>query len=83
MYTKYYTVTIPDTKEMQAKCKRRRILRKRIKTACGVVGFLAFFYLLGTIGGLEQDMLTIKQAIIRGAVAIGTMATSIEISERV
>jgi hypothetical protein len=82
MYTKYYTIEIPDTKKMQAECKRRRILRRRIRTACGVAGFLSFFYLFGIVGGLEQDMLTIKQAIIHGVVAIGIMAASIEITER-
>lgn len=82
MYTEYYTIEIPDTKKMQAECKRRRILRRRIRTACGIAGFLSFFYLLGTVGGLEQEMITIKQAIIHGAIAIGIMAASIEIGGR-
>lgn len=83
MYTKYYTVEIPDTKKMQEERKRKRILRRRIRTACGVVGFLSFFYLMGIVGGLEQDMLTIKQAIIHSVVALAVMGASIEISERV
>lgn len=83
MYTKYYTIEIPDTKKMQEQCKRRRILRRRIRIACGVAGFLSFFYLFGIVGGLEQDMLTIKEFTIHSIVALGLMWASVEISNRV
>lgn len=83
MYTKYFTIEIPDTKKIEAERKRREILRHRIRVACGVAGFLSFFYLFGIVGGLEQDMLTIKQFIIHGVVAISIMAASIEISNRI
>lgn len=83
MYTKYYTITIPNTKKMQAKCKRKKILRTGIKIACGIVGSLAFIYMVGVAGGLEQDLLTIKEFWIHGAVAIGILALSIEVGNRI
>lgn len=82
METKYYTINIYDTNREKAAHQRRKILKKRIKCACGIIGTLAFIYLLGVVGGLEQDMLTIKEAIIHGTIALGLMWTSIEIGGR-
>lgn len=82
MYTEYHVINIP-TKKMQDRCKRRHILRRGIKTACGVTGFLAFFYMVGAVGGLEHDMMTIKQFMIHTAMAVITMAVSAEINSRV
>lgn len=83
METKYYTINIYDKNKSRMEYQRRKILRKRIKCACSIIGTLAFIYLLGVVGGLEQDMLTIKEAIIHGIVALGLMWTSIEIGEGV
>ena len=83
MYTKYFTIEIPNTEAIKAERKRREILHKRIRTACGVAGVLAFFYMFGLVGGLEQDMMTIKEFIIRGAVTLAVMAASIGISNRI
>ena len=83
METKYYTINIYDKNKSRMEYQRRKILRKRIKCACGIIGTLAFIYLLGVVGGLEQDMLTIKEAIIHGTIALGLMWASIEIGERV
>ena len=83
MKTKYYTINIYDKNKSRMEYQRRKILRKRIKCACSIIGTLAFIYLLGVVGGLEQDMLTIKEAIIHGIIALGLMWASIEIGERV
>lgn len=81
MYTKYYTIEIPDTKKMQAERKRRRILRRRIRTACNIAELLSLFCLFGIIGNLECSTMTIKQAIIPSIITIIIMAVSIKISK--
>lgn len=82
METKYYTINIYDKNKSRVEYQRRKILKKRIKCACDIIGTLAFIYLLGVVGGLEQDMLTIKEAIIHGTIALSLMWTSIEIGGR-
>lgn len=83
METKYYTINIHNQNKSRMERQRRKILRRRIKCACGIIGTLAFIYLFGVVGGLEQDMLTIKEAIVHGIVAISLMWVSIEIGERI
>ena len=83
METKYYTINIHNQNKSRMERQRRKILRRRIKCACGIIGFLSFFYLIGIVGGFEQDMLTIKEFIIHGIVAIGLLVASIEINERI
>lgn len=83
METKYYTINIMDTNKVKAERKRKRILHKRIRCACGIIGFIAFFYMLGAIGGLEQNMLTIKEFMVHGIIALVLMLASVEIGERV
>lgn len=82
METKYYTINIYDQNESRRERQRRRILHKRIKCASGIVGFLAFIYLFGVVGGLEQDMLTIKEFAAHGLVALTLMFASTEIGNR-
>ena len=82
METKYYTINIYDKNKSRMEHQHRKILRKRIKCACDIISTLAFIYLLGVVGSLEQDMLTIKEAIIHGTIALSLMWTSIEIGGR-
>jgi hypothetical protein len=84
MYTKYYTISITDTSKAIEERKHKKILRRRrIRRACGIVGTLAFFYLLGVVGGLEQGMLTIKEFSIHSIVATSVLWASIKINDEI
>ncbi|MDF2485692.1 MAG: hypothetical protein K0R46_1860 [Herbinix sp.] len=59
-------------------------MKEDIKTLLKfILGILAFFYIYGTVGSLELDMITVQQALIRcgvvfGAVAIGVIVAAIK-----
>lgn len=63
---------------------RRSILKEDIKSLLKFVfGILAFLYIYGTVGSLELDMITVRQALTRcgavfGAVAIGVVVKLIK-----
>lgn len=70
------------TKEEQKRYKRKRILRKRIKCACTITGIMAFFFLLGVAGGVEQGIMPMGRAIIYSIISLGVFGASIEIGGR-
>lgn len=43
---------------------------RNIKTILGVVGFISFFYTLGTLGAVETDILSLGTGFIRSLVGI-------------
>lgn len=79
---KYYRAKYRKTTigEMKAEAKRRQILIKRIRCACGIVGGLAFMYILGITGGLEHDYITIGQYVSHTIPSLAVFALSIRIS---
>lgn len=40
----------------------------KIKTVCGVIAFVFFFLMLGTVGAIEQDQVALGPGIIRAFV---------------
>lgn len=73
---KYDKATIS---KMRAEAKRRQILIKRIKCACGIIGSLAFIYVLGITGGLEQNYITIPQYAAHAIPSMAVFALSVRI----
>lgn len=47
---------------------------RTFRRVCGALAVLSFFFLLGSAGALEQDMVTIPQAIVQMAVGLGAFA---------
>ena len=79
--TKYYKVRHYriNVGEMKKRAKRRQILIKRIRCACGIIGVLAFMYILGITGGLEHDKITLTQYAYRGIIASAILILSAKI----
>lgn len=44
------------------------------KTICGVVSFIGFFYMLGAVGGMEIETMTIKQGMLHSIIGIALFA---------
>lgn len=51
-----------------------------MKKVFGVLAFLSFFYALGIVGGMEQDLIGLGEGFIRAIIAIGLMGLFIELS---
>lgn len=49
-----------------------------VKKVFGVLAFLSFFYALGIVGGMEQDLIGLGEGFIRAIIAIGLMGLFIE-----
>lgn len=83
METKYYTINIHNQNKSRVKRQHKRILRRRIRCACAIIGFLSFVCLLGAVGSLEQNVISISQFAIYGAISILVFAVSAEIYDRI
>ena len=42
-----------------------RRLRKAVRFTLGLVGFLAFFFMIGSIGAVEQDYISLRQGAVQ------------------
>lgn len=51
-----------------------------MKKVFGTLAFLSFFFLLGTVGAVEQDMISLKSGTIRMAVELLVFWLSCELS---
>lgn len=51
-----------------------------VKKVFGVLAFLSFFYALGIVGGMEQDLIGLGEGFVRALIAIGLMGLFIELS---
>lgn len=79
MCRSYYAEFIYQQNKLSIKNQRREILKKRIRCACNIIGWLSFIYLLGTVGGLERNMLTIKEFMIHSMASLAVLLASIGI----
>jgi hypothetical protein len=68
MKGKYYVTNIYV--EGQKKRNKRRQILKRIRCACVIVDIIIFLAILGIVGGLERDILTIKEFMGYSLVAV-------------
>ena len=46
---------------------------------CEIVGLLAFLLLLGIVGSIEQDMVTLRTGMIRAGIALAVLGVSVEL----
>ena len=46
---------------------------------CNIVGPLAFLLLLGIVGSIEQDMVTLRTGMIRAGIALAVFGVSVEL----
>lgn len=76
MSNKYYIT------EITKRNKRRHILRKRIRTACAIIGISTFILLLGIVGGLERGTITMAESFIYGILCVSTMWVSMAIGSK-
>ena len=51
-----------------------------VKKVFGVLAFFSFFYALGIVGGIEQDLIGLGEGFVRAIIAIGLMGLFIELS---
>lgn len=55
------------------RARRKAIMRRRIHTISGLIACLSIIYIIGIVGGVDQDLMTLKefdaQAIIVGIIA--------------
>lgn len=51
-----------------------------VKKVFGVCAFFSFFYALGIVGGIEQDLIGLGEGFVRAIIAIGLMGLFIELS---
>ena len=82
MKGRYYTMNI-SSREQEKKDKRRQILRKRIKGACVTAQILSLLFMLGIIGGLENNTMSIGQFIFYSMITIGILWVSFAVNNEI
>lgn len=45
-----------------------------MKKFCGILAFLSFFYVLGIVGGMENDLIGLGEGFVRAMIALVLMA---------
>lgn len=53
---------------------------RNTKTILGVVGFLAFFYTLGTVGAVETDAISLGTGFIRSMVGVSIFGACVTLN---
>ena len=53
---------------------------KQFRKICGTLAFLSFFYLLGVVGEVEQDTMTLGAGMVRMGIGLGCFWLFCELS---
>ena len=48
--------------------------RKRYETICGIISFMGFMFVLGTVGGMEHETITLGQGMLQSIIGIAVFA---------
>ena len=70
MEQRQYTVTVQRTSRYLRK-KRLALVKRRV---CGTIAFISFFFLLGSVGAVEQDTISLAQGTAQMALSLGAGA---------
>lgn len=62
--------------------KHRRILRKRIRSACGIIIGLCMFAIWGIMGSADMERISLTQFFIHEAITICVMLAAIFVGAR-
>lgn len=81
MNTKYHVIDINIKKVKAEERRRKRILRRRIKNVCNIVGAIAFSFIIGLAGSLENDIISMGEFIVYEIMSFATLLTTIRIKE--
>jgi len=76
METREYTVTVQELarwRAAQLRAKRRAKAERLRKRTCGAIAFISFFMLLGSVGALENDSITLAQGAVQMLLSGGAL----------
>lgn len=59
--------------------RKRYNIRKIVNAILGTTGFLSFFYMLGIVGGIENDTIDLGIGFVKCLIALVIFALSIEL----
>ena len=76
-------MTTNEIRKNKINRRRKRIRKQRIECVLNAITVVGFFYLIGAVGGYEQELMTGMEFAMHMVGAVGIMAGSIAINTRV
>lgn len=70
-------------KKAKENSKRRRILRRRIKSAMDIVGLILMVMVLTATGMLQEDLITIREYAVSGTIMLSAMWATVLVGQNV
>lgn len=70
MEQRQYTITVQRTSRYN-RARRKALVKRRV---CGTIAFVSFFLLLGSVGALENDSITLAQGAVQMLLTGGACA---------
>ena len=76
-------MTTNEIRKNKLNRRRNRIRRKRIECVLNAITMIGIVYLMGTVGGCDLELLTIKETMVHILAAVGIITGSIAVNIRV